>query len=809
MMKQKVLASLLFVCALMLTGMVAAASSSGEGRQASDAGQMVQPALLPAPWTTYHSYNKTNSLSQELFNLSAAHPDICKVFSIGKTWQGRDIWCMKISDNVNVEENEPGVYYDGSHHAREWMTTELCMYIIHKFVDEYGTNATITNLVDNRQIFVVPLVNVDGRVYDGKDDGTNPADHNRAQGMGWRKNCRDNNGNGIFEPNIDGVDLNRNYAYQWCNGGSDTWYGSDGYMGPDPFSEPETCAIRDLISSHSISTYISYHSYSQVYLYPWAWTTKPCADNALFDKIGKDMLSLTTNKAGSHYAWTYGELGSVMYIASGASGDWAYGARNIIAMGAEIYPNWDDMQQQKDPAVSDPYDVFHPIASKILPACQDSLRPALYLAEIADNPYKLLGYHFKLSTTDTAVQALPSQQKTVKVTLLNNGQNDDTYTIQPSQISGWTVQAPATLSVNTNSSLEFDLDITPASGASGVYTIYINGTSENDTGTTASLMLTITVPYGADTGAMSIDNFTPGGTYPRGGYDIKATVKNLGTAPQASVNTKLEVRKLLTNTVDYTVFEDDFEGADKGWTTTFENVSDWEAGTPSGNPPGTHSGTNCWGTQLTGSYPNDANDWLISPPIKLPSNASTVSLSFWQWYKFHYSVWHHNANYDDWSYLRLYENGVWHRLGYYENSSNGWVNPSIDISAYKGKTVNIGFQFMSDSSGTSTGWFIDDVTVAAQVHPEVIVFSEVKPTSAPLNNGDTEQLTWSYTFTEEATYKLVAYTMLPGDLQEWNNATECIIIISGAVTPEFSMMPVLIVSVLLVVSGVTAARRRD
>lgn len=203
----------------------------GNTSTTGDIGNVKEPS--PLAWTTYHSYNKTNSFVQELFNLSKDYPDICKVFSIGKTWQRRDLWVVKISDNVDLEENEPGVWFDAAHHSREWLTTEFCLYVIHKLVDEYANNSTVKGLVDSRQIWVLPLVNVDGRVYDAKDDGTNPTDHNIKNSMGWRKNFRDNNGNGIFDPNYDGVDLNRNYGYGWCNGGSDVYPSSDIYMGPD------------------------------------------------------------------------------------------------------------------------------------------------------------------------------------------------------------------------------------------------------------------------------------------------------------------------------------------------------------------------------------------------------------------------------------------------------------------------------------------------------------------------------------------------------------------------------------------------
>ena len=118
---------------------------------------------FPAGRTGYHSYTETTA---EVAAVAAAHPDIVSRFSIGKSYQGRDIWAVKISDNVGVDEAEPEVMFDGTHHSDEHMATEMTLHILHWLVDGYGTVPRITNIVNSREIWIVFTVNPDGAEYD-------------------------------------------------------------------------------------------------------------------------------------------------------------------------------------------------------------------------------------------------------------------------------------------------------------------------------------------------------------------------------------------------------------------------------------------------------------------------------------------------------------------------------------------------------------------------------------------------------------------------------------------------------------------
>ena len=187
----------------------------------------------------YHTYDE---MLQEMQNTAAQYPDLVRLIDIGDTWEktqgmaDRDIWAMKISDNPDQEEiEEPDVLIMGCHHARELITVEIPLAVI-EVLTTYYNNPRVKNLVDNREIWIVPMVNPDGHVYVQNVDSM------------WRKN-RNTNGSG--DPTYQGVDLNRNYSYQWGydNSGSSPYTWSETYRGLGPFSEPEVQAIRDLAES--------------------------------------------------------------------------------------------------------------------------------------------------------------------------------------------------------------------------------------------------------------------------------------------------------------------------------------------------------------------------------------------------------------------------------------------------------------------------------------------------------------------------------------------------------------------------------
>lgn len=265
----------------------------------------------------FHSYAETESALQAL---AEAHPDIVRLEVIGLSLEGRNITAVKISDFAAADENEAEILFLGCHHAREWISVEVPLLLAEELAGGYATDPKVRGLVDNAEIWIVPLVNPDGLEY---------SIHYYRY---WRKNRRDN-GNGTY-----GVDPNRNYGYMWGldNEGSNSNPSSLTYRGAGPFSEPESRAVRDLMESRNFSVLASYHNYSQVILYPWGYTDQASPMDDLLHDMAAEMSARMQAVHGTFY--DFGRGGADLYVSNGGTTDWALGVLGIPAFTIELPP---------------------------------------------------------------------------------------------------------------------------------------------------------------------------------------------------------------------------------------------------------------------------------------------------------------------------------------------------------------------------------------------------------------------------------------------------------------------------------------
>mgnify|MGYP000515983812 CR=1 FL=1 len=259
-----------------------------------------------------------------LFRSEAAYPTLAKRFQIGSTRQGRPIWALKISDNVALDENETPVLFDGNIHAREFGTPEVCLHIINDLLTTYATNPTRRAWVDNLEIYVIACLNPDGR---------NVCDSINAN---WRKNARDNNGNGIFDANYDGVDLNRNATFLW---GSDNLGSSPNpwditYRGPSAGSEPETQAFLSLLRRIRPAFHLTIHSYQGSFLTPYADVNAVSPQPEQVRSLGASMAAVSRTENGEAYA-IYGNH-QFVYTVNGDTSDEAYAHQGAFSVVVEI-----------------------------------------------------------------------------------------------------------------------------------------------------------------------------------------------------------------------------------------------------------------------------------------------------------------------------------------------------------------------------------------------------------------------------------------------------------------------------------------
>src|SRR5215204_2398978 len=282
-------------------------------------------ADFPSKDSGYHNYAE---MVAEIQEAEADHPDIVDVFSIGKSYQGRNIWAAKVSDNVHVDENEPEVLFDGLHHDREHLTVEQTLAILRWLSDDYGRDDEITDLVDTREIWIIFNVNPDGGEYDLTG----------SPYRAWRKNRQPNSGTTAV-----GTDLNRNYGYRWgCCGGSSGSKSSDTSRGTKAWSAPESRVVRDFIDSRvvggrqQIKTAITFHTAGEEILWPYGYTKTDVPpdmttdDHAALVAIGKRMA------ASNGYT---PKQSSSLYVTDGDEIDWAYGVHRIFMYTFEMYPS--------------------------------------------------------------------------------------------------------------------------------------------------------------------------------------------------------------------------------------------------------------------------------------------------------------------------------------------------------------------------------------------------------------------------------------------------------------------------------------
>ncbi len=268
---------------------------------------------LPAHWHlgSMGGYFTYAELLQILDSMALEYPSLISVkrpiSDSLLTFEGRPVYIVKISDHPDSNETaEPKVLYTALHHAREPLSlSQLVMYMYY-VLENYNTDATIKNIVDNTEMYFVPCLNPDGYLY---NQTTNPG----GGGM-WRKN-RKNNGDGTF-----GVDLNRNYGFYWGydNVGSSPTSSNETYRGTIAFSEPETKMIRDFTSQVPIEITLNYHTYGNDIIYPWGHVPYLTPDSSVFKRFAAYLIAENKYKAGTGFE-------TVGYNVNGDSDDFGYG----------------------------------------------------------------------------------------------------------------------------------------------------------------------------------------------------------------------------------------------------------------------------------------------------------------------------------------------------------------------------------------------------------------------------------------------------------------------------------------------------
>lgn len=304
--------------------------------------------------TTMGGYLTFPEILAKIDSLHAALPNIVSARdSVGYTWQGRALWVFKISDNVDVDEDEPEVFFNALTHAREPQGMQWQMNYVMWLCQNYGDDPEATSLVNDHELFFMPVVNPDGYEY-------NRTTYPSGGGM-FRKN---KNPNGA-------VDLNRNFGYMWGYDdiGSSPEPSEETFRGDSAFSEPETRTIRDYTISRHFSFIFNAHTYGDYFLYPYCYADIYTADEPLFLLLGDTALALL---GGDYIAGTPWEI---LYNTNGDAMDWAYG--DTISKPLNLCATIESGSQT---------DGFWPAPSRIPQINAQLLPVAKYITRLSENP---------------------------------------------------------------------------------------------------------------------------------------------------------------------------------------------------------------------------------------------------------------------------------------------------------------------------------------------------------------------------------------------------------------------------------------
>jgi hypothetical protein len=336
-------------------------------------------AYPPLSNIDFQKYHTSDEVIQILQALQSSFPTLIQAFVIGHSYEGKQIWAVEITNHVTgAALKKPAMLYMGPHHGNEVIGKEIALYFIWYLLTNYGVEENVTRLLDEKTIYVIPCVNVDGNDWTLKgldqrvnsrpvdEDGDGLFDEDPGEDLNgdgritemrkWNVTANDwdyypegidNDLDGLYNEDWKGgVDLNRNYPIDWIN------YTAHGQY---PFSELETVAVRDFLFSHpNIATAFETHSGADCLIYPWAYTSTPTPDYQLYTTLKTKYEKLT--------GYTYHRIGGC----HGTSDDWIYGNQSVIdftmeLFGEEFYPGGAAQFEKDYPEVDVPWQNFsHP-----------------------------------------------------------------------------------------------------------------------------------------------------------------------------------------------------------------------------------------------------------------------------------------------------------------------------------------------------------------------------------------------------------------------------------------------------------------
>uniref|UniRef100_UPI0037E78C87 carboxypeptidase B n=1 Tax=Semicossyphus pulcher TaxID=241346 RepID=UPI0037E78C87 len=271
-------------------------------QEAVDAQADSGPTPRAHSYTNYNSWDKVQSW---IASMASFNPNLISKQVIGSTYEGRPMTVLKLGKKSS--STKPAIFMDCGIHAREWISPAFCQWFVKEALSTYGSDSQMTSLLDQMDVFVLPVFNIDGYDYTHKS--------NRM----WRKTRSRRSASSCI-----GADPNRNFDAGWCSMGASSNPCSDTFCGYTPESEIEVKNVADFIRRNKsvIKAYLTIHSYSQLLLFPYSYTYALAADHSELMKVAQGASSALRSLYGTRY--TSGPGATTIYPAAGGSDDWAY-----------------------------------------------------------------------------------------------------------------------------------------------------------------------------------------------------------------------------------------------------------------------------------------------------------------------------------------------------------------------------------------------------------------------------------------------------------------------------------------------------
>ncbi|XP_068458375.1 carboxypeptidase A4 [Clinocottus analis] len=251
----------------------------------------------------FGAYHDLETIYSWMDSLVAQYPKLVSKQEIGRSYENRPMYVLKFSTGGS---GRPAIWMDTGIHSREWVSQATGLWTANKIAADFGTDASLTSLLDTMDIYMLLLANPDGYAY------------THSTNRMWRKTRSKNQGS-----QCRGVDPNRNWDAGFGGPGASRNPCSDSYHGPSAHSEVEVKNVVELIQSHgNFKSFISVHAYSQLLMYPYGYTCKDALHQAELDSVGRAAVQKLTSLYGTRYK--VGSICNIIYQASGGSIDWSY-----------------------------------------------------------------------------------------------------------------------------------------------------------------------------------------------------------------------------------------------------------------------------------------------------------------------------------------------------------------------------------------------------------------------------------------------------------------------------------------------------